>query len=108
MNNPQGMTRLFPGERIQQTEANRPDGTCADVYCTDDYPRDGCSITVRIGAGFVIEMRAPNREFPIEVYGCRNLEAMLLVVKCLASGQLVPKGYNRCDQSGADDRVSHA
>ena len=77
-----------------------------DVYGGDDYPREGCSITVKIGASFVIEMRAPGREFPIEVYGCRDPEAMLLVVECLASGREVPKGYNRGDQSGCSGSMS--
>ncbi|MEK6419994.1 MAG: hypothetical protein V4801_10335 [Burkholderia gladioli] len=101
-----GMPRLFPGERIQQVESMRPSEARVDAYCTDDYPREGCSIAVKIGAGFVIEMRAPNREFPIEVYGCRDLEAMLLVVECLASGRLVPKGYNRTNQSGCSGSTS--
>ncbi|MCW3644086.1 hypothetical protein K6Y74_12675 [Burkholderia cenocepacia] len=77
-----------------------------DVYCGDDYPREGCAITVKIGSSFVIEMRAPGREFPIEVYGCRDPKAMLLVVECLASGRAVPKGYNRADQSGCSGSMS--
>ncbi|KVE40003.1 hypothetical protein WS68_18590 [Burkholderia sp. TSV86] len=70
-----------------------------DIYCGDDYPREGCSITVKIDTGFTIEMRAPGRDFPIEIYGCRDPKAMLLVVECLASGRLVPRDYNRRDWS---------
>ncbi|MDN7871290.1 hypothetical protein QZM26_17930 [Burkholderia multivorans] len=77
-----------------------------DVYCGDDYPREGCSITVKIGPSFTIEMRAPGREIPIEVYGCRDPKAMLLVVECLASGRVVPKGYNRADQSSFSGSMS--
>jgi len=77
-----------------------------DVYCGGDYPREGCSIIVKIGPSFVIEMHAPDREFPIEIYGCRDPKAMLLVVECLASGHAVPKGYNRSDQSGCSGSMS--
>ncbi|KWK75759.1 hypothetical protein [Burkholderia ubonensis] len=64
-------------------------------YCGDEYPREDCSITVKIGPSFVIEMRAPGREFPIEIYGCRDPKAMLHVVEYLVSGRQVPRGYNR-------------
>ncbi|WP_175867893.1 hypothetical protein [Burkholderia diffusa] len=77
-----------------------------DVYCGDDYPREGCSITVKIAASFTIEMRAPGREFPIEVYSCRDPKAMLLVVECLASGRLVPKGYNRANQFSTSGSIA--
>ncbi|ATF84588.1 hypothetical protein [Burkholderia gladioli] len=92
-----GMTHLFPGETIGSVEA----------YCGDDYPREGCAITVKIGgAGFVVEMRAPALDTPIEVYGCRDPKSMLLVVECLAAGRLVPKGYNRGDQSDFSGSMS--
>ncbi|MBR8221273.1 hypothetical protein [Burkholderia ambifaria] len=78
----------------------------ADAYLGDDYPREGCSIAVKLGSGFTIEMRAPGRELPIETYGCRDLKSMLLVVECLASGRVVPKGYNQGDQSGCSGSVS--
>lgn len=71
-------------------------------YLGDEYPRDGCSIVVKIAAGnFVIEMRAPAVELPIEIYGCRDAAAMLSVVGCLASGRPVPKGYNKSSELAA-------
>lgn len=83
-------------------------GSKADsIYLTDDYPRDGCLIVVKLStSGFVIEMRAPDIEPPIEIYGCHEPAAMLQVVECLATGKCVPRGYNRGDQSFCSGSMS--
>ncbi|MCU7933713.1 MAG: hypothetical protein KZQ99_02395 [Candidatus Thiodiazotropha sp. (ex Dulcina madagascariensis)] len=53
----------------------------AELYCTDEYPRDGCHVDVAVHAsGFSVAIFPPKEifstEHPIEVYGASDLDEL--------------------------------
>lgn len=77
------------------------------IYLTDDFPRDGCVISIDIqGTSYGIALFAPGRKsHPIEVYSCRSSEALQVVVECLATGKKVPSNYREIglEPQGSED-----
>lgn len=77
------------------------------IYYTDDYPRNGCRIEIRVpddgcaGSGWSVSISHPNRKKPpMEIYGPQNLDGALLVARCLATGKRVPLDYQYGKPSG--------
>lgn len=65
-------------------------------YATDDYPREGCRISVDAHEGwFGVAIYAPRRPWsPLESYICKTVASVGMVVECLASNRPVPRGHN--------------
>lgn len=70
------------------------------VYCGDDYPREGCTLTVDVCAGgYDLQVNAPNGN-PIEIYAtARSPRQLARMVEEWCSGQK-PKLHHPSDQSG--------
>lgn len=76
------------------------------IYFTDNYPRDGCRITITVPDGdktgrcWSVRIQVPEdiekaAGVPyLESYLASSLEGALIVAKCLAQGVPVPKHYD--------------
>ena len=68
-----------------------------DIYCTDDYPREGCKLTIKVRNGrYVMHVAAPNGA-PLESYLARNPKAISRMVREWCEGR-APKSHHPSDQ----------
>lgn len=73
------------------------------IYCTDDYPREGCRIIIDIpgdtpGRNWHVGISPPKKfnflQSYLESYAASSLKGALTVARCLAKGEAVPKNYH--------------
>lgn len=77
------------------------------IYSSDEYPRDGCVITVDVlAAGYRISIFAPGSDVasrnPIEVFSAKTSERLSQIVECLATGAKVPAEVSQSGASQTD------
>lgn len=67
------------------------------IYCTDDYPREGCTMTIRVTKyGYVTEISAPNGQV-FESGGAKTPEGISNMVRNWCEGR-APRPGAREDQ----------
>lgn len=72
----------------------------ADIYCTDDYPREGCTLTIKVSdkappyARYLMFVTAPNGAV-IESYRTYRTSTLVRRVRDWCEGRAPIKGYDR-------------
>lgn len=73
-----------------------------NIYCGDDYPREGCSVLIDVTKnGYTIKIFAPPKAWPlggsIETYGAKTPERVAEIISDWCSGvapRKTPGGYS--------------
>lgn len=76
-----------------------------DIYCTDDYPREGCTLKIDIkricgSVHYTLRVYAPYGGFSIEGYGTTNPVALGRMVREWCEGR-APKLHHPSDQEAS-------
>lgn len=75
-----------------------------DIYCTDDYPRDGCTLTIKVSdkgppfARYLMFVAAPNGT-TIESYRAHKISTIINMARDWCEGRAPAKGYDRDQES---------